>query len=238
MTDRRDQHDEATGEAEDKRDKRARILDAAVEMFLDKGFDKTLMTEVAARAGVAKQTIYAYYHDKTGLFRAVIDHSASLLDVNLDHILADSESTPEQKLHHVATALLKATTRENHLALLRVLLTERDRLPETIREPRPTTAMPYSVGVVAAILSDDAARRGYALVNPAAHASLFVRLAAASMQFEALVTPTFHPDERLLETHARWVTRVFLDGVRPRADAEGPAQAAPPEDYSYRWQDL
>src|SRR5690242_10508358 len=103
MNDHRDRAGASVVETEGKRDKRALVLEAAVEIFLDKGFDQTSMAAVAARAGVAKQTVYAYYRDKTSLFKAVIDHGATLLDVNLDHILADSVSTPEQKLHQVAT---------------------------------------------------------------------------------------------------------------------------------------
>jgi AcrR family transcriptional regulator len=237
MNDHRDRAGATVVETDGKRDKRALVLEAAAEIFLDKGFDQTSMAAVAAHAGVAKQTVYAYYRDKTSLFKAVIDHCATRLDVNLDHVLADSVSTAEQKLHQVATAILKATTAPNHLALLRVLLTERARLSEMVREPHPAV-MPYSVGVVASILSEDAARRGYGLADPAAHASLFVRMAAASMQFDALVTPTFHPDERLIESHSRWVTHVFLDGVRPRPGAEGPARSAPPEGYAYWWHRL
>lgn len=226
--------DGAAAAAEGKRDKRTLILDAAADIFLDKGFDQTSMDAVSARAGVSKATVYSHYRDKTGLFEAVIERGASMLDVNLDRALVDSASTPEEKLVQVATAVLEATTRTSYLALLRVLLTERARRPELTRALRRSD-MPYSVGVVASILGDDAARHGYALVAPATHASLFLRMAAASLQLDALVNPTFRPDEKLFESHARWVTQVFLQGIRPRPGTGGPVRAEPPEDYAYPW---
>lgn len=54
------------------RSKRGSILDAAVELFLELGFDQTSMDAVAARAGVSKTTVYAHFGDKLELFRAVI----------------------------------------------------------------------------------------------------------------------------------------------------------------------
>lgn len=220
--------------AEGPRDRRAEILDAAAEMFLDKGFDQTAMDAVAARAGVSKATVYAHYRDKTGLFEAVIERGASALDVNLDRTLVGSASAPAPKLVQVAMALLEASTRPNYLAMLRVLLSERTRRPELTRALRRND-MPYAVGVVASILADDAAQHGYALVDPAVHASLFVRMIAGSLQLDALLNPSFRPDRTLLESHAQWVTQVFLSGIRPRPDTDEPTQSAPPPGYAYPW---
>lgn len=220
--------------AEGARDRRTEILDAAADLFLGQGFDQTAMDAVATRAGVSKATVYAHYGDKAGLFEAVIERGASALDVNLDRTLGGSASTPEPKLVQVATALLEASTRANYLAMLRVLLTERTRRPELTRALRRND-MPYAVGVVASILADDAARHGYTLVDPASHASLFVRMVAGSLQLDALLNPSFHPDRKLFESHARWVTEIFLRGVRPRAGTDGPARSTPPADYAYPW---
>ncbi|HET6228854.1 MAG TPA: TetR/AcrR family transcriptional regulator [Longimicrobiaceae bacterium] len=48
------------------------ILDAAMEMFVEKGFAATRMEEIAQRAGVTKGTVYLYYQSKEALFRAVV----------------------------------------------------------------------------------------------------------------------------------------------------------------------
>jgi TetR/AcrR family transcriptional regulator, mexJK operon transcriptional repressor len=220
--------------SEGARDRRTEILDAAAEIFLDKGFDQTAMDAVAARAGVSKATVYAHYRDKTGLFEAVIERGSSALDVNLDRTLGGSASAPEPKLVEVAMALLEAVTRTNYLAMLGVLLSERNRRPELARSLRRSD-MPYAVGVVASILADDAAQRGYTLADPAAHASLYIRMIAGSLQMDALLNTTFRPDRELLQSHAQWVTRVFLNGVRPRPETPGPAQSTPPPGYSYPW---
>lgn len=48
------------------------LLDAALELFVEKGFAATRSEEVAARAGVSKGTLYLYYESKEELLKAVI----------------------------------------------------------------------------------------------------------------------------------------------------------------------
>ena len=44
------------------------ILDAALALFVEKGFAATRLDDVAARAGLSKAAIYLYFNDKTALF--------------------------------------------------------------------------------------------------------------------------------------------------------------------------
>ncbi|MCG6975080.1 MAG: TetR/AcrR family transcriptional regulator [Acidiferrobacterales bacterium] len=48
------------------------ILDAALELFTEKGFAATKLTEVAARAGVSKGTVYLYFDSKEALFQEMV----------------------------------------------------------------------------------------------------------------------------------------------------------------------
>src|SRR5688572_20229158 len=50
----------------------AELAEAALELFLERGFDATRLEDVAARAGVAKGTVYLYYASKDALFDGVI----------------------------------------------------------------------------------------------------------------------------------------------------------------------
>lgn len=51
--------------------KHVAILDAAYDLFGSGGFYETKMSEVAARAGIAKGTVYLYFKNKEELFMAV-----------------------------------------------------------------------------------------------------------------------------------------------------------------------
>lgn len=52
-------------------DPRERILDAALELFEEQGFDATAVPEVAKRAGVATGSIYRYFDSKDDLVNAL-----------------------------------------------------------------------------------------------------------------------------------------------------------------------
>ena len=51
------------------------LIDAALSLFVEKGFAATRTDEVAARAGVSKGTLYLYYPSKEELLKAVIQQN-------------------------------------------------------------------------------------------------------------------------------------------------------------------
>ena len=48
------------------------LLEAALDLFVEKGFASTRSEEVAARAGVSKGTLFLYFPSKEELFKAVV----------------------------------------------------------------------------------------------------------------------------------------------------------------------
>ncbi|TCJ12941.1 TetR/AcrR family transcriptional regulator [Parasulfuritortus cantonensis] len=59
------------------------VLEAALAVFVERGYASARLDEVARRAGVAKATLYLYYANKLELFKAVVRHA--LVD-NLDEV--------------------------------------------------------------------------------------------------------------------------------------------------------
>jgi TetR/AcrR family transcriptional regulator len=69
------------GDAPSKRERRKQarpgeLLEAALALFVDKGFAATRVEEVAARAGVSKGTLFIYFPSKEELFKAVVRENA------------------------------------------------------------------------------------------------------------------------------------------------------------------
>src|SRR2546423_4418673 len=52
---------------------RARILDAASELFLERGYAQTTMKDIADLAGVARDTVHAVFGNKARVLTALID---------------------------------------------------------------------------------------------------------------------------------------------------------------------
>jgi AcrR family transcriptional regulator len=80
-------------------DTRARLVNAAKEVFADKGFVDAHISDIAQRAGVAKGLVYYYFDTKQVIFREVaaeVDRElADAIDVMLDPA---SGPTPADRL--------------------------------------------------------------------------------------------------------------------------------------------
>src|SRR5512140_3302690 len=72
------QRDEVHGKRERRKEARpGELLDAALDLFVEKGFAATRAEEVAARAGVSKGTLFLYFPSKEELFKAVVRENIS-----------------------------------------------------------------------------------------------------------------------------------------------------------------
>src|SRR5262245_2634791 len=53
-------------------ERRAAIIEAALEEFIARGFAATRLDDIAKRAGVAKGTIYLHFKDKESMFEELV----------------------------------------------------------------------------------------------------------------------------------------------------------------------
>lgn len=203
------------------RGKRESVLDAAVELFLSGGFDRTSMDAVAAHAGVSKTTVYAHFGDKLELFRAVTDRAGTSLDLDLDRTALSSAADPEDRLSRIIFKVLQATSSPQYLAFLRVMTAESAHYPELVETIR-SLGVPHVVDVLAETLREDAIRHEYALPDAEAYAGLFIRMAAAGVQMDALLAVGQERDSAYLEALARWTAVIFLRALRNQEAGELP----------------
>jgi len=75
--------------------KRRRILDAAVEVFSERGFHLATVSDVARAARVGKGTLYLYFDSKEALLVALLDELVDRLLWILDRVLAEGASLRE-----------------------------------------------------------------------------------------------------------------------------------------------
>ena len=107
-------------EQKEARDRRARILEAAVAVFAERGYQQATIKEIAARAGIAPGTIYLYFRNKRELLLALAD---TLIHRAADALLAPGDDLDVRS--HLALILQDRLrfVRENQ-GLLRALAAE------------------------------------------------------------------------------------------------------------------
>ena len=128
------------GETENRGDKRTRIIDAAVEVFAEKGFHQSRVTDIATLANVADGTIYLYFKSKEDLLLSVFEEKMDHLIAEANALLADIED-PLMRLRELAHYHFRQV--RDHRAVAEVLSVELRLSNKFLREYRPTKLWEY-----------------------------------------------------------------------------------------------
>jgi AcrR family transcriptional regulator len=94
-----------------------RILDAAEELFADRGFDAVSMHAIAQAAGISKANIYHYFPNKDALYLAVLRSASENLRALLQEAI-NSHGSVRDILHHFANSHLQALLKRPRLVRL------------------------------------------------------------------------------------------------------------------------
>ncbi|MFI5691763.1 TetR/AcrR family transcriptional regulator [Kribbella sp. NPDC051586] len=113
--------------------KRRAILAAATAAFLQHGYLGASMDEVAANAGVSKQTVYKQFENKERLFAEIVLGTSDqvmdgLVQAYVDTL--DGAADAREALRALAHRLLQSLTADSVLQLRRLVIAEADRFPE------------------------------------------------------------------------------------------------------------
>jgi AcrR family transcriptional regulator len=105
-------------------DNRQRLIQAAAEAFMEEGY-RASIDRIAARAGVARQTVYNHFASKDDLFSEVAHIAAGAILVSLDGDGGDIR----ERLLSFGAALRNKVIGDEGLAMFRTLSAEAPRFP-------------------------------------------------------------------------------------------------------------
>ncbi|MEV0430868.1 TetR/AcrR family transcriptional regulator [Micromonospora sp. NPDC050495] len=108
------------GRSRRREDTRQRLFVAAVDLIAEQGFSATTVDDIAARAGVAKGTVYYNFESKTVLFEELLRHGIGLLTA--DFRAAVDGLPPREALAALVRAELEYIRR--YRAFAQLLLSE------------------------------------------------------------------------------------------------------------------
>ncbi len=110
-------------------ERRLAILEAALDEFAQSGFAATKIGDVAARAGVAKGTVYLHFADKEDLFEAIVRNALSPVVTGIGAIPTDGEIKVKTLFEHFALPLMRDIVETRRGDVLRLLISEGKRFP-------------------------------------------------------------------------------------------------------------
>jgi TetR/AcrR family transcriptional regulator, mexJK operon transcriptional repressor len=192
--------------------KRRAILEAATTIFLRNGYRGTSMDEIAALAGVSKQTVYKHFADKEGLFTEIVTSTVDeVADPVHNEVLELRESGDlEEDLRDLARRQIAAVMQPRLLQLRRLVIGEAGRFPElgrTFYERGPGR----TIAVLATAFERLAARGELKLDDPllaAAHFNWLIM--SAPLNLAMFLGRDEAPAPAELDWHADTGVRAFL----------------------------
>jgi len=105
---------EKMDESKEREKRKRQILQAALATFSQKGYNRTVLDEIAQQAGVAKGTVYLYFKDKEDLFYQVLMFIIDSLAEAVEEAIRDTMN-PLEKLHSLALCQLQYFSQDKNL---------------------------------------------------------------------------------------------------------------------------
>jgi len=99
--------------------RRYEILEKALDVFMDEGFEDATFQKIADRCGITRTTLYIYFKNKREIFNFTIKQFLSILEGDIAEIRKTKESHTE-KLVKVMTVIIERL--EENRRLLSVVL--------------------------------------------------------------------------------------------------------------------
>jgi AcrR family transcriptional regulator len=202
--------------------RRAAIMKAATEVFLEHGYRSARLEEVIRRSGGSLATIYALFGSKQGLFAAIIADICEEIVASLPNIDEPGSEPPHQTLLAFASTYLGLLLEPQSLALYRVAVSEGVRSPElaqAVFAAGPSKAAER----LARYLCWQTANGTLVCSNPALAARQFLEMVKGDLHFRALLGAGSAPTVEEINACAGAATRTFLNGISCRE----PSQAHP-----------
>lgn len=190
--------------------RRQAMLDAASELFLEKGYERTSLSDIVCRSKGSRSTLYEQFGGKEGLLRAMIEQATAVTWQALNsNTFADLGS--EEGLCALGICFVHAALAPQSVAVFRVLAAESERVPEVARlffELGPRS----SERILAERFANSAlVRDGFA--SPEQLARVFLGSLLGVLHARRVLGLSVVLDEAEMESHVRVAVRVFLDGV-------------------------
>jgi AcrR family transcriptional regulator len=194
-----------------------RIVDAAIELFAERGFEGATTLQIAARAAVAEKTLFANFGSKERLYQAALEPAtllATMLPEALRTLVPVLEG-PHDDLRELLTTLLENRVRfaRAHRREVRLLAQHLLLRPEAFGVL--LAAFEQRIAPILMPLVERLVARGAARSDVPART--VVRIAITSAIGYLLTTNLLRPDDPWDDAvEIRHIVAVLADGIAPR----------------------
>lgn len=191
-----------------------RFLEVATEVFLEKGYRDTRLTDIVARSGGSLSTLYASFGNKEGLVHAIMERSIRSFGEGLD-ILDEPGLAPADALPPAAERLAAEMLTPERVVSHRIIIGEGIAFPE-LRDWFFEHGVDPAHARLADYFSRQVAANALVIDHPAIAADQFYMAAFAGTIIRTINGKLSPTDLPAVRAQAREAALVFLRGVLPR----------------------
>jgi len=198
--------------------RRQEVLDAAFAVLAERGYRRTTMLEIARRASASKETLYAWFGNKQGLFAELILRNAEGINGILSRCLDCDQDDLAETLEAFGSELLKLLLGAPSLVINRTAMAEAaddPTLGRLLLAKGRDTALPKLARFFQA--QQEAGRLDFDDVELAIDS--FMGLLIGDLQQRRLLGGLSMPNKRAIEARAKRAVRQFLILFGPKAAA-------------------
>jgi AcrR family transcriptional regulator len=188
--------------------RRDEILDVAIEVLSERGYRDSSMLEIAGRASASKETLYAWFGDKRGLFEAVIRRNAQAVQVVLTRHL-EGDAPTERVLVDFGRALLQLLLGDSAVAINRAAISEArsdPRLAQILAKAGREATLPNFIR----FLQQQRQHGDLKIRNPSEAAEDYLGLLLSDIQIRRLLGLLAAPKKAQIEARAARAAKNFL----------------------------
>lgn len=191
-----------------------RFLDAATEIFSEKGYQHARLSEIVARAGGSLATLYRVFGDKEGLARAIIQRGLHDLDGHMAP-LSLSGLPPEEALTLAAEQIARHMTTTHSQVVHRIAIGEGQSFPD-LRDWFFNHGVEWVRNNLAEYFEQETAAGRLNIACPRTASSQFFMMVFGDMVIRISSGYDRDPDQDALRAYARSAVDLFLRGALPR----------------------
>ena len=191
--------------------RRAAIEAAAYEILAEKGYKAASMLEIAKRAGASNQTLYKWYGNKQGLFRALVEGNAAAARTLLEkHLESGAGGDPMEALKRLGPVLLTALMSERAIALNRAAAGDVHDTA-TLGPALAASGRDAIVPLIAELLARIGEAGALTIDDPADAAETYVGLLIGDLQVRRVTGAIAPPSKDAIEARSQRAVALMAD---------------------------
>ncbi len=193
--------------------RREEVLDTALEVFLEHGYEGATLEMIIVAAGTTKRTLYSQYEDKTALFKAAVQRAIERYATETQKLIVEQSDDLEETLTSFARLRIRYVLSPAGQQLQSIIFSEIKRFPDLFNIAYKQASVPV-VNFLTDVFKRHAAKGEIDVDDPERTAAVFLNMAVGGPS--RIMGTQQRMSDAEIEERVRFSVRLILRGLLTR----------------------